>query len=72
MKRLPSQDDQDRFRGPLRHYHRSNSQPNRTWDEWIDGKSAKARSRNWWKIIVILTAVLGLVGILAGLVIELR
>ena len=72
MKRPSPPDEQDRFRGTLRHYHRTKSQPNRTWDEWVDGKSAKSRSKNWVKILAILGAVLTLGGILAGLFIELR
>jgi hypothetical protein len=72
LKRPNPVDEQARFKGQLRHYHRSGSTTKRTWDEWVDGKSAQSRSKNWLKILLISIAVLGLVGIIAGLIIELR
>ena len=72
MKHPSERDDSTRFSGTLRHYHRSNSQPQRTWDEWVDGKSAKSGSTNWLKISVITLALLALAGVIAGLIIELR
>ena len=44
----------------------------RTWDEWVDGKSAASHSTNWLKIIGTIMAVLALCGIIAGLIIEMR
>lgn len=73
MKHPLLRDETARFSGNLRHYHRSNSQSPRTWDEWVDGKSTRARgSGKWLKIIAIAVAVLALGGIVVGLIIELR
>jgi hypothetical protein len=74
MKRNLHSEQPDRFSGSLRHYHRSGSQTQRSWDEWVDGDLAKKkrRSRNWLKITGITLAVLALVGIIAGLMVELR
>lgn len=64
--------EQNRFSGNLRHYHRSGAQTQRSWDDWVDGVSAKRRgSKNWVKIAGISLAVLALGGILVGLAIEL-
>jgi hypothetical protein len=71
MKHPSQRDENSRFAGSLRHYHRSSSQSQRTWDEWVDGKSAKSSSTNWLKISAIVVAVLALGGVIAGLVIEL-
>jgi hypothetical protein len=72
MKRiLPSESDA-RFSGHLRHYHRQRTKTPRTWDDWVEGVDAKAgRKKNWPRIMGITVAVLALVGIIAGLVIEL-
>ena len=72
MKRPFPTESKDRFSGQLRHYHRTGYKTQRTWDEWVDGKSAHSRSRHWWKGLLILAAVLALGGIIAGLIIELR
>ncbi len=73
MKPRNSTDDQVRFSGAVRHYHRSGPRPQKSWDEWVDAKSARAAgSRNWVKIIAIFVAVLALTGIITGLIIELR
>ena len=72
MKHPSERDETSRFNGNLRHYHRSNSQNQRTWEEWVDGKPAKSGSFNWLKIIAITIAVLALAGIITGLFIELR
>jgi hypothetical protein len=72
MKRSFTPYEQDRFHGPLRHYHRAGSQPHQTWEEWIDKKAAKTRSKKWRKIIAILIAVLTLGGISVGLFIKYR
>ena len=62
---------QDRFNGNLRHYHRSGSKTQRTWDDWVEGPSLKRKStRNWLRISGIVVSVLALGGIVAGLVIE--
>jgi len=72
MKHPSQREEHDRFTGSLRHYHRSVSQPMRTWDEWVDGKPASSRSTNWLKISSIILAVFALSGIIVGLIIELR
>ena len=70
MKRTP--EVHAKFDGNLRHYHRSGSQTQRTWDDWVDGGGAKARSKkNWPRIVGILVGALALSGIVAGLIIEL-
>lgn len=72
MNKTHPPDEHARFAGHLRHYHRTGSQTQRSWDDWVEGTSAKARgSKNWPKIIGIATAVIALSGIVAGLVIEL-
>ena len=72
MKHHLPRNESDRFKGSLRHYHRSGLQQNRTWDEWIDGKSADSKgSVKWLRITVVVLAVLALGGIIAGLFIEL-
>ncbi len=71
MKRYPTPQNQGKFSGSLRHYHRSGGQNLRTWDDWVDGPSAKRkRSRNWLKILAMVIGFLALVGIAAGLWIE--
>lgn len=76
MKRLQARDDQDRFKGSLRHYHRTSPRTQRTWDEWINGKPPKYgdkySNKKWMNILIIVSAVLALGGIIAGLIIELR
>lgn len=65
--------DKDRFSGGLRHYHRAGGQPQRTWDDWVEGSPAEGkRRRNWWKIIGWAIGLMALAGIIAGLIIELR
>ncbi len=72
MKHPTPRSEGSRFSGHLRHYHRSNSQPNRTWDEWIDGDKGKSGpSVNRLKIAGIVLAVLALGGIVTGLIVEL-
>ncbi len=72
MKRTLPPNEQARFSGNLRHYHRTGAQTQRSWDDWIEGTSAKARSsRNWPKIIGVTVGCLVLCGIITGLIIEL-
>ena len=71
MNKTQSPQPQGKFNGSLRHYHRSGSRTQRTWDDWVDGPSAKRKSsRNWLKISAMVVGLLALGGILAGLVIE--
>lgn len=72
MKHHSPKNEESRFSGALRHYHRTGSQTHRTWDEWVDGKPKSGASVNWLKVALITIAVLALGGILVGLVIELR
>jgi hypothetical protein len=72
MKSRNTPDDQSRFNGPLRHYHRAGTKPQKTWDEWVDGASSKTgSSKGRWKIVGITIAILALMGIIAGLIVEL-
>ncbi len=73
MKRNFPSEQPDRFNGNLRHYHRSGTQTQRSWDEWVDGDLAKTRRsrKNWPKILGIILGVLALGGIIAGLLVEL-
>lgn len=65
--------DGSRFRGKLRHYHRSGASQRRTWDEWVDGEAAKPSILlKCLKISVVIVAVLAIGAIIAGLVISLR
>ena len=72
MKRLFPSETKDRFSGQLRHYHRSGYQARRTWDEWVDGKSAKSGSHHWLKFLLVLVAVLTVTGIIVCLILNLR
>ena len=72
MKHAPAKDEASRFKSSVRHYHRSGSRPNRTWDEWIDGEAKPRNSAKWLKISLVVIAALGLVGIVGALFIEMR
>jgi len=72
MKRSHPPETQARFSGSLRHYHRAGVQTNRSWDDWVEGSTAKPKgNKNWLKISGIIVGILALGGIVAGLVIEL-
>ena len=65
-------DDKLRFHGSVRHYHRVANSADKNWDQWIDGASyKKAKSRNWPQILIVAAAVLALLGVIIGLIIEL-
>ncbi len=76
MKHSQTPEDRSRFTAPVRHYHRTDSRPRRTWDDWVDGVSAKpggTRSRlKIIKIAGVILALLALAGIIVALVIEMR
>lgn len=77
VKPEPKRNPADRFRAPLRHYHRTNAEDPWDWEEWVDGR---VKSRRWtWprirKVLGIAVAILGVAALIAlavGLVIELR
>lgn len=72
MKHPPRLDENSRFHGSLRHYHRAGPQSQRTWDEWVDGKAAKSRPLVFWlKVFGGIVALLALAGVAVGLFIEL-
>lgn len=72
MKRTHPPDENAKFSGNLRHYHRTGAQSQRSWEDWVEGTTAKTRkSRNWLKIIGIVAGTLALSTIIAGLIIEL-
>lgn len=74
MKSPLIRDDDYRFSGKLRHYHRTNTQPVRSWDDWVDGAKSKPEktSGSWVRGILIASAVVALMAVLVGLFIELR
>ncbi|MES2924120.1 MAG: hypothetical protein V4819_21390 [Verrucomicrobiota bacterium] len=71
MKRTHPPEEHARFSGNLRHYHRTGSQTQRTWDDWVDGSAKRRGSDNRLKILSIVVGVLALFGIVTGLIIEL-
>jgi hypothetical protein len=72
MKRTLPPDENAKFSGNLRHYHRTGAQTQRSWDDWVEGTTAKTgKSRNWLKIVGIVVGALALSGIITGLIIEL-
>jgi hypothetical protein len=72
MKRDTITEPTDRFRGKLRHYHRTSRKFKRTWDDWVEGDFAtKRRKRNWLKVLSVTFSVLVLASIITGLVVEL-
>ena len=72
MKSPESMDERSRFSGHVRHYHRRKGKPKKSWDEWVDGKSAKTgTSKNWIKIAAVVVAIFTLGGIITGLIVEL-
>ena len=73
MKPPSPEYDNTRFSGHLRHYHRSGTKVQKSWDEWVEGRPPSGRaSRNWLKIIGAIVAILALAGIVVGLINELR
>ena len=73
MKRNLTPEGQQRFEGQLRHYHRSNRDKQRSWDEWVDGGPSKPkRIQSPVKVIGIVLALLALCGVIVGLFLELR
>lgn len=72
MKPPNHRDDDSRFSGRLRHYHRTNTQPERSWDDWVDGGNPGKPTGKvpWLRGIGITTAVIALLAVLAGLYIE--
>lgn len=73
MKSHQSPDESPRFRGQIRHYHRSSTNPQKSWDEWVEGKAPDTgTSKNWLVIFGAIFGVLVLAGIVTGLIIELR
>ena len=72
MNRSLPPDENAKFSGNLRHYHRTGAQTQRSWDDWVDGTTVKTcQPRNWLKIVGIVGAALALSGIITGLIIEL-
>jgi hypothetical protein len=71
MRRDSITEQADRFRGRLRHYHRTNG-IRRTWDDWVEGDSArKRRKRSWLRVVGVTFSVLALASIIVGLLVEL-
>jgi hypothetical protein len=70
MKPRSSIDESSRFRGGLKHYHRTGSQPQSSWDEWVEGEAKARPRRNWLMILGIVAGIAAVVAIGVGLVIE--
>ena len=65
-------DKKSGFHGAARHYHRSANSTEKNWEAWVNGVGGeKTRSKNWLKILGVITAILALLGLIVGLVIEL-
>lgn len=61
------------FDGGLRHYHRAANSNDKNWNAWVDGVGGeKFKSRNLLKILIITSAILALVAVVLGLIVELR
>ncbi len=72
MKRDLIIEQADRFRGKLRHYHRSGGKFRRTWDDWVEGDLAKQRrNRNLLRMLGVTFSFMALGGIVIGLILEL-
>jgi len=74
MKHDFHRDDPTRFKGRLRHYHRAGAPGQRSWDDWVYGEGGKKRGGflKWLRITGIALAILILLAIIVGLIIELR
>lgn len=73
MRTRNSPDEQARFKGQIRHYHRGGPKAKRSWDEWIGGRFANSRDfTTGQKVLAITVAILLIVGIVVGLIIKLR
>jgi len=73
MKPRRTIDENSRFRGSVRHYHRAANPDGKDWDAWVDGwGSGRGKSKNWTKILLLTLASLALLGVIVGLFIELR
>ncbi len=73
MKRITPPDDSARFSGYLRHYHRYNTQTHCSWDEWVGGAAGKNRtSRHIRKILRVTLGTTALLGVITGVIVELR
>ena len=73
MKPRRTLDENSRFKGSVRHYHRAAHSNEKNWDAWINGTStAPKSSRNWPKILLFSVASLALLGGVIGLLIEMH
>jgi hypothetical protein len=73
MKRTHPPDENARFSGSLRHYHRSGAQTQRSWDDWVEGSAGKRQEpKKLGKLLGIILGTVALLGIITGLIIELR
>jgi hypothetical protein len=66
-------DEDSRFKGSVRHYHRATGSSQKNWNTWVNGSAAKPKkSRNWSKILIVTLLALAVLGIVVGLAIELQ
>ncbi len=62
-----------RFNGPLRHYHRSNVRPEKSWEEWTEGKApAGKQGFKLWLVILTILGMAALIAIIVGLFVEMQ
>lgn len=72
MRRLNIRGEHDRFKGQLRHYHRTGPPVQQPWGEWIEGQKKPFQPPiKWLKIVLVILSFLALGGIIAGLIVEL-
>ena len=72
MKRTHPPEENAKFSGNLRHYHRTGAQTPRSWDDWVEGTTTKTiGSKSWLKIFGVIGGALALTAIIIGLIIEL-
>jgi hypothetical protein len=70
MKRVEPTASRARFRGTVRHYHRSGAEEHSSWEEWVDGNVPRRDSRafRWLGFVV---AVLVFVAVAYALILSL-
>lgn len=72
MKRQFPPDQPTRFSGGVKSYQRAGSRPRSSWDHWVgDDDKTGLFKRHWLRILLVIAALLGLGGVIAGLIIEL-
>jgi len=71
MKRLAPSEPGPRFQAQIRHYHRSNSRKDGSWETWVDGEQSGARFdklKALKRILIVVTVLALLGGLIAGFI----